>query len=461
MEVLLDWAKQNGGELHPAVEVFNDPATGNSFRVREGHALRPGDGIVTCPLSLTLSYLNCLPDVESRGVRVDKDAFSQEFIDALPPHVVGRFFLIKQYLLGPKSFWHPYFATLPQPDQLDSWCLPPSWPTDDMELLEDTNVHTAVGEIKAQLKSEFKQAMSILKKTESDWQDYTRVLYTWAYSIFTSRSFRPSRVLLDPEDLSLGCKVDDFSILMPLFDVGNHSPLAEVDWVTERQAGLETETTTLKTGTEYAAGDQVFNNYGDKTNAELMLAYGFMIPATDVLHNDYVHLQLRTGPPTAEDDTPEAKAAREFFFSLRPVTDPSSATGRKRSILPDLQPEAILPAFRHVQDRLIWQLVRLQTSEEERRALFPTAEGDAGRLRTVLTGGGGAAFRPVLEQTVAIVQHKALQELEKLEQSDFEVGEGQEEDLTRNQRMAWVYRAQCRRVLETVLESLEMPLESE
>ncbi|KAH7368068.1 SET domain-containing protein [Plectosphaerella cucumerina] len=459
MESLLEWAKRNGGVLHPAVEVFNDPATGNSFRVKEGCVLSPGDGIVTCPLGMTLSYLNTISGLEERGVRADQDPFPQEFLDALPPYVVGRFFLIKQYLLGRDSFWHPYIASLPQPDRLDSWGLPASWPTDDLELLEDTNVHTAVGEIKARLKSEFKEATSILKKTETDWQDYTRVLYTWAYSIYTSRSFRPSRVVLNPESLALptGCKIDDFSILMPLFDVGNHSPLAVVDWSTERHEGSQAEAVTLKTGTEYTAGEQVFNNYGEKTNAELMLAYGFLIPASDALHNDYVHLQLRTGPPTENDDTPEAKAAREFFFSLRPVTHPSSVTGRKRSILPDLKPEEILPAFRHVQDRLVWQLVALQTSEEQRATLLPTNEGDEARLRMVLTGTAGEAFKPVLEQTVAIVQHKALQELEKLEQSDFEVDEEQEEDLTRNQRMAWEYRRQCRRVLETLLESLEVP----
>ncbi|KAH6695710.1 SET domain-containing protein [Plectosphaerella plurivora] len=460
MEALLNWAKEDGGVLHPSVEVFSDPATGNSFRVKEGCVLSPGDGIVTCPLSMTLSYLNSLPNLADRGIRVDKEPFPQEFLDTLPPHVVGRFFLIKQYLLGRDSFWHPYIATLPQPDQLDSWSLPSSWPTDDLELLEDTNVHTAVGEVKARLKAEFKEATSILKRTEDDWQDYTRVLYSWAYSIYTSRSFRPSRVVLNPESLALplGCKIDDFSILMPLFDVGNHSPLAVVDWNTERQGGSQAEAVTLKTGTEYAGGEQVFNNYGEKTNAELMLAYGFLIPTSEALHNDYVHLQLRTGPPTADDETPEAKAAREFFFSLRPVTHPSSVTGRKRSILPDLRPEDVLPAFRHVQDRLVWQLVQLQTSEEQRAALLPTAKGgDEERLRMVLTGTAGDEFRPVLEQTIAIVQHKALQELEKLEQSDFEVEEDQEEDLTWNQRMAWEYRAQCRRVLESVLESLEMP----
>lgn len=472
MDELASWADQHGAVLHPSVELFNDANTGFSFRVRDGHSLKPGDSIVACPLSLTLSYLNTLPELHSRGVRVDDTPFPQQFLNDVPPHVIGRFFLIKQYLLGAKSFWHSYIRNLPQPEHLSSWGLPPFWLSDDIDLLEDTNVHNAIGEIKSRLKSEHKHATALLNAADGDWRDYTRVLYNWAYSIFTSRSFRPSRILDDHGNLPLpsGCKIDDFSVLMPVFDIGNHSPAAQVDWDVHQQQDTTMTITTLKTGMAYAAGDQVFNNYGEKTNAELMLAYGFLVPESTALHNDYVHLQLRAGPPPDEGgtQTAEAKAANEFFFSLRPVTDSSSPTGRKRSLLPNLLPHDILPAFRHVQDKLVWQLILLQTTEEQRQALLPVPaverapemEGvteDQLRLKLVLTGKTSPEFRPLLEQTFAIIQHKAMLELEKLEQSDFEVDEDQEADLTRNQSMALLYRTQCRKVLVKVLESLEMP----
>ncbi|KAM0335018.1 hypothetical protein ACHAQA_000052 [Verticillium albo-atrum] len=455
MEALVSWAKAHGGELHPSVEIFNDTNTGNSFRVRAGQKLSPGDTIVTCSLDLTLSYLNTL-DLTTHG-HVSHDVsppLPQELLDGVPPHVIARFFLVKQYLLGSESFWYPYISMLPQPDHLSSWSLPPLWPSDDIELLDDTNIHTAVSEIKARLKTEYKQATPLLKSLPNS-QDYTRLLYNWAYSIFTSRSFRPSRVVPNHETLPLpeGCAIDDFHILMPLFDVGNHSHTAGISW----DIAPGTSTTVVKTLDAYGAGEQVFNNYGSKTNAELMLAYGFLIPESPNLHNDYVHLQLRTADQAASSLADSSKP-RSFFFSLRAAADPSSLAARRQLTLPDMDPASVLSAFRHVQDALVWELFLLQTTPEQRDLIEISAdarEPDQERLKAVLTGKLPEEFQPILEQTMAIIQAKAMQELEKLEQSDFELDEDME--ATRNQRMVYQYRTQCRQVLINVLESVEPP----
>ncbi|KAF3353332.1 hypothetical protein VDGD_03779 [Verticillium dahliae] len=457
MEALTSWASSHGAELHPAVEVFNDNDTGNSFRVRVGQQLSPGETIATCPFSLTLSYLNTL-DLKAHGYESHDDAqpLPREFVENIPPHVVARFFLMKQYLLGRDSFWYPYICTLPQPDQLSSWSLPPLWPSDDIELLEDTNIHTAVAEIKARLKAEYKQATPLLAALPNA-NDYTRLLYNWAYSIFTSRSFRPSRVVPDHESLPLpeGCAIDDFHILMPLFDIGNHSHSAGISW----DIAPGTSTTVLKTLDAYESGAQVFNNYGSKTNAELMLAYGFLIPESPTLHNDFVHLQLRTADETASSLADSAKP-RSFFFSLRPVADPSSLAAHRQLTLPNIDPASVLPAFRHVQDALIWQLFLLQTTPEQRNTInvpSDAKDSDEERLKAVLTGKLPDEFTPILEQTMAIIQAKAMQELEKLEQSDFELDK--DTNATRIQRMVYQYRTQCRQVLINVLESVEPPPE--
>ncbi|KAM0270072.1 hypothetical protein ACHAQH_009530 [Verticillium albo-atrum] len=455
MEALVSWANSHGGELHPSVEIFNDVETGNSFRVRAGQKLSPGDTIVTCPFGLTLSYLNAL-DLTAHGHESHdvSPPLPSEFIEAVPPHVVARFFLVKQYLLGRESFWYPYISMLPQPDQLSSWWLPPLWPSWDIELLEDTNIHTAIIEIKARLKAEFKHAAPLLKSLPNA-QDYTRLLYNWAYSIFTSRSFRPSRVVPNYESLPLpeGCAIDDFHILMPLFDIGNHSHTAKISW----DIAPGTSTTVLKTFDAYNAGDQVFNNYGSKTNAELMLAYGFIVPESPALHNDYVHLQLRIVDQEASslaDTTPP----RSYFFSLRPAADPSSVAAHSQLILPDIDPSSVLSAFRHVQDALVWELFLLQTTPEQRDLITVSSDSrdvDQERLRAVLTGKLPDEFTPILEQTMAIIQAKALQELEKLEQSDFPLTEDM--DAPRNERMLYQYRTQCSQVLANVLESVEPP----
>lgn len=474
MDELIAWSSSNGGTLSPAVEVFHDAATGYSFRVKSGHSLQQGDAIVSCSLGITLSYLNTLDvDLSSHSIPSPQERnvipFPNDFLRAVPPHIAARFFLIQQYLLGSQSFWYPYIRNLPQPDNPSAWSLPPFWPSDDIDLLEGTNVYTTLHEIKARLRVEHNQASAALEAASFPGsRGYSRNLYHWAYTIFTTRSFRPSRVIPNPETLPLpaGCGIDDFHVLMPLFDIGNHSPLAEVDWH-QAVAGdgdgqtSKTPVTFLTTRTPYAAGEQVFNNYGPKTNPELFLAYGFTVPESELLHNDYVHLQLKIPSANPGSDS----KPRDFFFSLKPTTDPSSVTARKNLTLPGLDANSIIPPFRHVQDTLIWELIRMQTTPEQRESLLPVSDGtspaeqeqeqDAQRLRQVLTGKTRADFRPVLEQTMAIIQAKAFQELEKLEESDFEI-EGVE-GVTPNQVQAYDYRTQCRKVLINVLESLEMP----
>ncbi|KAK2001715.1 SET domain-containing protein [Colletotrichum falcatum] len=475
MEELVRWATSHGAALHPSVEVYNDPGTGNSFRASPaGPGVNPGETVVTCPMHLTLSYLNATAtpspgfhhDAAAAAAAGPSGPLPPAFLASVPPHVAGRFFLIHQYLLGEASFWYPYISTLPRPEHLQSWILPPLWPSDDVELLDDTNAHVAVAETKARLKAEFKHALAALAAAAADARRYTRLLYHWAYCVFASRSFRPSLVIpaaLRPTlALPEGCAVDDFSLLMPLLDIGNHSPTAAVAWDTGAGGACA-----LRTLDPYAPGAQVFNNYGaGKTNAELMLAYGFCLPESPALHNDYVHVQKRGAAAAAAAAGGQAADAKrvDYLISLRPVADPSSVAARAVRVLADVDGETVLPPFRHVQDAMVWDLVLAQTTAEQREAMLPVsvsvpadaaaAGADLERLRKVLTGDVPAAFRPVLFQTVAIIQDKVLQELERLDQSEFEMDEA---GATRNQRMAYHYRRQCRRVLENVLESMVMP----
>ncbi|KAF9878195.1 set domain protein [Colletotrichum karsti] len=465
MDELTTWAKSHGAALHPSVEIFNDSDTGNSFRVSvDGAGVKPGDTVVTCPLGLTLSYLNATttpnPGFHHDGTNTP---FPPSFLDNVPPHVIGRFFLIHQYLLGKDSFWYPYIKTLPLPGNLQSWILPPLWPSDDIELLEDTNVHVAITEIKARLKAEYKQAIAAFGEDPAR-RDYTRLLYNWAYCMFTSRSFRPSLVIPASRQHTLslpeGCAIDDFSLLLPLFDVGNHSPLARISWDHPEDTA---DICALKTLDAYQPGDQVYNNYGTtKTNAELMLGYGFRIPESEGLHNDYIHVQKRGGGQSSDEGSKVAKS-KDYLISLRPVTDPSSVAVRSTQLLQNVDVEKVLPPFRHVQDVMVWELIQAQTTEEQREEMIPVPEGisgaeaDLARLLMVLYGQVPDATQPLLEQTVAIIQHKVFQELERLDQSEFEL---EESEATRDQLMACQYRRQCRKVLMNVLESMGMTEES-
>ncbi|KAI8662940.1 hypothetical protein LRP88_07143 [Fusarium phalaenopsidis] len=440
---LVSWATSHGAHLNPSVKVDNLPETGLSFRATS--KTNPLDTIVSIPSGLTLSYLNALPGND------DPRPFPAGFLAQTPPHVIGRLVLVKHYLLGDESFWSHYIRALPQPEDQDSWSLPPFWPDDDAELFEGTNIEVGVARIKADVKRDFKATLDAL--TTEDWEPelrkgFTLGLYQWAYSIFSSRSFRPSLVL-GPEDqkrLPEGVKIDDFSVLMPLFDVGNHDMRTEVRWELDQ----EKKHCSLKVAKAYEAGEQVFNNYSMKTNAELLLGYGFMLPESEELHNDYVHVRKRQAA--------EAAATEEYYISLRPIRHPSSLLARSKQAIQLSESTTVIGAFQHVQHDMVWDIFCTIATPEQRAVLVPvdaTLQGEAAeqaQRERFFSGDIIEEGKMFLQQTAAIIQHKVMQELERLLETDVEVVGGG--DLTRNQQLALDYRARCRRVLENTLEAM-------
>ncbi|KAI1770518.1 SET domain-containing protein [Hypoxylon cercidicola] len=428
-DALLRWVEEEGGSLNPAIEIYHDDVTKGSFRVKDSCSLGVEDVIVTLPLSKTLSYLDGIsrhPGFTSSSSHVpgheEQPRFPAEFLEKTPPHVTGRFVLMQEYLLGSESKWWPYIRTLPQPEHMSS-ALPAMWPSDDIEFLKGTNAYVAVQDIKATLKKEYKHAMKLLP--EGYHAEYTRILYHWAYSIFTSRSFRPSLILPAEAVRGLPCELDDFSVLLPLYDIGNHSPLAQIAWTTDEQ----TQVCTLKTRQKYSAGEQVFNNYGMKTNAELLLGYGFVLPEDERLHNDYVHIKTKADPDAGD-------LAATHVVSLRPMADPSSFVGRSKLL--SAESMSCLPCFSHVQDTLIAALYESITKGED--------ETNDVSLNEIMRGD---ISEQVLEKIVNTLGAKLSIDLEDLEENEPEY-----EAANRSQHLAACYREQCRKVLENALRSL-------
>jgi hypothetical protein len=479
-DALLEWSQQHGAELHPSLEIYNDHVSKYSLRVKpsSSHGVTPGFTAVTCPVSTTLSYLNALVggpiDLSSESSpQPQTPAFPPRFMQAVPPHVIGRFFLVQEYLKGKDSSWWPYLATLPSPDQPSAWALPAFWPDDDIAFLEGTNAHVAIQEIQANVQREFKHAQTLLKEDNfPNFTDYTSLLYKWAFCIFTSRSFRPSLMLSDVAKQQVskllpdGCQLDDFSILQPLFDIGNHSMTARYAWDTTSNPA----TCQLICRDAYQPGDQVYNNYGLKTNSELLLGYGFILPETPALHNDYVHVRKRQQPPSPDTTTTAASNSdpqkpKDFLISLRPISHPSSLVGRSRVSLGPSSRLASLPYFMHFEPALVDDLASALASatpelvetlewwnlsnEDPTNSALPEEEGVAQlveKVRGML--GGKLQFD---------YQRLGLGDEDEDEDGDGgggEAGAGLPPPGNRNQELAAAYRAQCGKVLIAALEGL-------
>lgn len=511
-KTLLEWSKAHGGTLHPALEVYKDDVTGFSMRVKPPSnaetdvTVKPGDQVLTCPLHTSLSFFNARTDGPilsgSSEHPEPRSAFPQRFME-IQPHLIGYFYLMKQYLLGKDSFWHPYISTLPQPDSISSWSLPPFWPDEDFQFLEGTNAAVAAQEIQNNTKRDYKQARKILKEEGfENWQDYTRHLFNWAFSIFASRSFRPSLVTtatVQERELPKNIGIDEFSMLLPVYDIINHDSKANVKWAVDDQSGVS-ETCRFITFDSYKPGEQVFNTYGKKTNSELLLSYGFMLPESEGLHNDYVHLRKKentladeqAGPPgqigkmdsgtSGEAGIPKStkKPPKDFLVSLRPMNHPSSLVGQSRNWVAKEAGLDIRPEFSHVQDNLVWDLClsivgadakdsfidQVLGTTAETQPLTPDKqrEREMGALRRVLSS--SATFPGQIEGLVNNVKNLILaklgQEYDKFCEVDPGMGvdeEGNEVEVevvpqTRNQEIALLYRKQVKKVLENAISTL-------
>lgn len=344
VHALVSWSQQHHTSLHPNVEIYHDQVTGLSFRALRD--IPPGTRLVDCSYQTTLSYLNAIDAVPY--FQRHSTPFPPHFINTLKqddPNVIGHFFLVQQYLLGPASFWFQYIRLLPQPYQPETFGIPVWWPEDDRKYLDGTNADPPIKIRKSLWEEEWKRGFSLLKEAFEGWEQYTYFLYQWAATIFGSRSFRPSLTIPESfvrgpdafaEDMYLDVahvRKDRFSVLLPVMDIGNHNGANQVVWSQHPEAGQFS----LSNLGPVEKGSQIYNYYGDKSNSELLVAYGFTLPDTN---KDLVNLRLTPDSESnrlrrsqtshiVDSNQPE----QEFMFQVKL----HNATVTNQNGLPELQ----------------------------------------------------------------------------------------------------------------------------
>jgi hypothetical protein len=325
-DLLVRWAVQQGGYFHEDVEVVLTPEKGYHLVVRRNATLQPNTQVVTCPMSCTMSILNVI-DAEGgftcRGIKIPP-----AFVQKQPRVTVERFFLMEHYLVGKKSWWAPYIATLPTPEEVRQMQFQKP---DDLDWIRGTNLASAFETQTEQWKAHYEQGMEHLLKL--NWQNAKRGrltwdLYRWAATIFTSRSFtsdvlaetlayakaspigRYSRSQTTKFRSGSGDEHDDhaqltslfsqkFAVLIPVLDILNYRPRARVEWQARCfHVGLEVLESV-------ESGGEVHNNYGPRDNETLLLGYGFAVPNNPFDHfsvglrlpRDFSLAEFRTPPP--------------------------------------------------------------------------------------------------------------------------------------------------------------------
>ena len=160
-----------------------------------------------------------------------------------------------------------------------------------------------------------------------------RHLFKWAIAMFTSRSFGSRSIRPDSKywttyktgpsgqrqtvvlDMSHTLAADlDFPVLFPGSDIGNHHHEARIDYI------FDPGRFTIKTNDATELGEEVFNNYGQKGNDELLLGYGFCIPNNP---HDTVALTLKALP---EELQKHLKSVHSGYFTQEGTWSGEKAT---------------------------------------------------------------------------------------------------------------------------------------
>ncbi|EXJ72949.1 uncharacterized protein A1O5_04098 [Cladophialophora psammophila CBS 110553] len=299
---LVDWVLENGGYLHPHARIAFSSRNGYHAVVADGQSLVSGTRVASCPMPVSLSVLNAfdVAPFSNHGTH-----FPMPFLrnQSETPESLQAFFLMEQLILGEKSWWAPYIATLPTVEDITVLQFEEEA---DVMWLEGTNLKGGVSTQDAKWRDMYLRGSALLRKL--GWVSalngsYTWPRFRWAATIFGSRSFTSQ--VLDatlPADLATihGATIqrrqqphdlvklfgDRFAVLLPLLDLLNHRPAAQVEWQAHYHfVGLQI----LET---YESGQELCNNYGPRDNEALLLAYGFTIE-----NNPFDHLVVSIKAP--------------------------------------------------------------------------------------------------------------------------------------------------------------------
>ena len=170
------------------------------------------------------------------------------------------------------SKFQSYIDLLPSIEQIHS---PLSLPEKSLYVYENTTLEESYIKEKIHLlKVEFNKGSKLIPYIK--FNDHL-----WAHLITTSRAF-PYRII-NPTS-----KPHEF-MLLPIIDLLNHKPNSKVEWLSSDKNNFKISCINQLSNSDDIDDSkiEIFNNYGPKGNAELLMGYGFTLEG-----NEYDSLQL-------------------------------------------------------------------------------------------------------------------------------------------------------------------------
>lgn len=227
--------------------------------------------------------------------------------DALPSSIneylaIACQLIHENFVLGESSFYKAYMDVLPDVDEVNPTF---TWSDEDLDTLKGSPVIAATQSMQMKLKREFQDLLADEGKLCDQFPDtfprehFTYENWVWAFTMLFSRAIR-LRNLKKGETLAM----------VPYADLINHSPYSGA-YLDARETGdwlfkTGEEEVVLYADRGYRKMEQIYISYGPKSNADLLLLYGFALERNPF---NSVDVTVSIKPKTAAEATKEAFAA--------------------------------------------------------------------------------------------------------------------------------------------------------
>ncbi|CAB9525785.1 Ribulose-1,5 bisphosphate carboxylase/oxygenase large subunit N-methyltransferase [Seminavis robusta] len=401
-------------------EITNE-SSGRGLLARKD--INDGDELLRVPINL------CLTKASARKA-LGKDAL---------PEDINEYLAVACQLIHERtsenSFWKPYLGVLPEVDEVNPTF---TWSDEDLNFLNGSPVVAATKSLQMKLEREYQALFEGEEGLFAKFPDrfpkerFTYDNWLWAFTNLFSRAIR-LRSLKQGETLAM----------VPYADLINHSPFSQA-YIDARENG----DWLFKTGDEevilfadrgYRRMEQIYISYGPKSNAELLLLYGFAVERNPF---NSVDVTVSIAPRTASF----VKELNDANIPVDPLAEEKveflSSVGRDKTV--------DFPCYADRYPVEMLEFLRLMQMTPDDTRGKPLADFDYSR--TISTANEAAVLTSVIDavkrqlskypntedQDAAMIKDKSLFRL-----------------LSYNQRMAVRHRRNEKRLLKRTIAALE------
>jgi len=426
-DVYLSESSTWGEAPHPmaisteTVDEITNESSGRGLLARR--SVNDGDELLKIPIDLCITR-------KSARKALGKDALQNGINEYL---AIACQLIHEKYVMGEESFYEAYIGVLPEVEEVNPTF---TWKDEELDFLQGSPVVAATRSLQMKLRREYDDLLGgeggLIEKFPDRFpkEHFTFENWVWAFTMLFSRAIRLRNL-----------QVGERLAMVPYADLINHSAFSQA-FIDARESGDwlfkdGNEEVILYADRGYRQMEQIYISYGQKSNAELLLLYGFALE-----RNPYnsVDVTVSIAPRTA------AVAAANEGIEEDPLAqqkvDFLAAVGRDQTV------DFPCYADRYPVEMLEYLRLMMMTEEDTRGKEL----ADFDFSRTISPANEAAVLQSVVE---AVNYQLDLYPNSEEDDANIIKDKGLFRLLTYNQRMAVRHRRNEKRLLKRTLAALE------